>query len=247
MKHAASPPAVIGHRGAAGHAPENTLASVEKAAELGVRWVEVDIKLSRDAVPMVFHDETLQRTTGMAGKVAEMDCAALTQLDAGAWFAPEFAGETVPTLEQLVALLRRLDMGLNLELKPCKGREAETGRVVAEVFSALWPDVLPAPVISSFKPDALAAFGAAVPTMERALLVHRVPADWMAQVKQLSAAAIHIDVRHIKRHHVSEMRAAGLAVRCYTVNDRDDAMRLRQWGVQSLITDFPDRLAGLET
>ena len=100
-------PAVIGHRGACGHAPENTLASIHKAAALGVRWVEFDTKLSRDGHVILFHDDKLKRTTGAPGAVADRDLADLQSLDAGGWYASAFKGEPVPTLRQAMAVLAR--------------------------------------------------------------------------------------------------------------------------------------------
>ena len=96
---------VIGHRGAAARAPENTLAGLRRARELGAAWVEFDVMLTADRVPVLIHDETLERTTTGRGEVARHTAAEIRALDAGGWFAPEFAGERVPTLAEAVALL----------------------------------------------------------------------------------------------------------------------------------------------
>jgi glycerophosphoryl diester phosphodiesterase len=242
MTEIKSPPTIIGHRGAAGHAPENTLAGMRRAHQLGATWVEIDVKLTKDGVPILMHDATLARTTNCRGAVADMTAADLGGCDAGGWFAKEFAGEAIPTLAALVELLDELSMGLNLEIKPCPGREAETGRVVAEVFPGLWPDRLPAPVISSFSVDALAAYAAVAPAMERALIVHGLPDDWSAIAARLGLKAMHCDAKRLKHHQVDEMISAGLAVRCYTVNDKDVAKRLLEWGIESVISDYPDRM-----
>lgn len=236
------PPRIIGHRGAAGHAPENTLAGVRAAHGFGATWVEVDVKLTWDGVPILMHDATLQRTTGCKGAVARMAAAELAGCDAGAWFSTEFEGEPIPTLADLVELLADLSMGLNLEIKPCPGREEETGRAVAEVFPALWPAALPAPVVSSFSVDALAAYAAVAPAMERALIVNNLPTDWAAIAGRLGLKAMHCDAKRLKRHQVADIQAGGLAVRCYTVNDGNMAERLFGWGVESVISDFPDRM-----
>src|SRR5262249_49277981 len=104
-------PRLIGHRGACGLAPENTVASFRKAEELGVRWVEFAVHLSADGVPVVIHDDTVNRTTSGRGKVAALTLTELQALDAGTWFEPRFRGELVPTLETIVALLGRLGLG----------------------------------------------------------------------------------------------------------------------------------------
>jgi glycerophosphoryl diester phosphodiesterase len=236
------PPRIIGHRGAAGHAPENTMSSIQKAFDLGATWVEVDVRLSRDGIPVLFHDDRLERTTDGNGTVAQKTLDELKRLDAGRWFDPAFADETIPTLEELVARLTELQMGLNLELKPGRGQEKETGRVIAEMIRDLWLAELPTPVISSFKPAALVAFAEIAPDMERALLVHKLPPDWRHRAEDIGVTAMHCNVNEIKHHEVDAIREAGLTVRCFTVNDNDEAARLFVWGVQSVITDFPDHI-----
>ncbi|MBT6093723.1 MAG: glycerophosphoryl diester phosphodiesterase [Rhodospirillaceae bacterium] len=233
-------PRVIGHRGAAGHAPENTLVSIQKAFDLGARWVEVDVKLSSDGVPILMHDDRLERTTNGSGLAAEASLAELERLDAGRWFGAEFAGAHIPTLAELVGLLAELGMGLNLELKPSPRQEDETGRVVAEVFSDLWGPGLPAPVISSFTPASLSAFADVAPEFERAMLFGRLPSDWHAQVQTVGAQAVHCGVKYIKRHDVADINAVGLPVRCYTVNDGETAGRLFHWGVEAVFSDYPE-------
>ncbi len=169
-------PAVIGHRGACGHAPENTLASIREAAALGVRWVEFDTKLSRDGHVILFHDDKLKRTTGAPGAVADRDLAELQALDAGGWYSDAFKGEPVPTLRQAMAVLAGLGLGANVEIKASPGREDETGRMVAGLLRDAWPAGLPVPLISSFDPVALAAARDVASDIPRALLVFGIPA-----------------------------------------------------------------------
>src|SRR3954454_23608769 len=95
---------VVGHRGAAMRAPENTLASFREAARLGAGWVELDVKLTQDGVPVVIHDETLNRTTDRQGAVRSMGFAELAEADAGSWFGPAYAGERVPRLEDALGV-----------------------------------------------------------------------------------------------------------------------------------------------
>jgi len=235
-------PRLIGHRGAAGHAPENTLVSMQKAFDLGARWVEVDVKLSADGASVLMHDATLERTTDGHGRVADVTLAEIKRLDAGCWFDVRFAGERVPTLAELVAFLHERGMGLNLELKPTPGQERETGRDVARDFQKLWPAELPAPVISSFRPEALQAFGEVAPAFERALLVPCLVGDWRELAEIAGAGSMHCGWRHLRRRDVDEMRGVGYPVRVYTVNDRETAEKLYRWGVETVISDYPERL-----
>ncbi len=237
-----SVPAVIGHRGAAGHAPENTLASLRKAAERGARWVEFDTKLTRDGAAVLFHDDTLERTTDGHGEVAETALADLRELDAGTWFDGTFAGERVPTLLDAMATLARLGLGAIVEIKPSPGREAETGRVVAGVLKSSWPETLPAPLISSFDPTALGAALDAAPNIRRALNVFRIPRGWRKRAKALNFRAVHCLERNLTARRVRALKDEGMAVRAFTVNDKARAETLFGWGVDGVISDYPDRI-----
>src|SRR5688572_11167984 len=108
---------VVGHRGAMGYRPENTLASYEHALELGADWIECDVHLSRDGVPVVIHDETLDRTTNGHGLVRDHSLAELKRLDAGAWFGAEYAGERLLTLHELLEWARARDTVVDVEVK----------------------------------------------------------------------------------------------------------------------------------
>ena len=125
-------PRVIGHRGAAACAPENTLAGFRKAKALGCRWVEFDVRLTADGRPVLLHDNRLERTTDGRGRVSALSLAAVRRHDAGRWFHSSFAGERVPTLEQALMLLAELGLGANVELKAARGNEAATGALVAD-------------------------------------------------------------------------------------------------------------------
>ncbi|MEK9723172.1 MAG: glycerophosphodiester phosphodiesterase [Rhodospirillaceae bacterium] len=235
-------PRVIGHRGAAGHAPENTLASIRKAAELGATWVEFDVKLSADGVPVLCHDDTLERTTDGRGRVAARTARELARLDAGGWFDPAFAGEPLPTLDAALAQLAALGLGANVEIKPCPGREAETGYVAAAALAADWPSSLPEPLISSFSTAALNAAAGAAPAIPRALLVYGVPVDWRGMVDDLRCVALHAQSRRLRRATAKAALATGMALRVYTVNRPGRARQLMGWGVDAIITDYPDRI-----
>ena len=108
---------VVGHRGAMGHCPENTLASFERGLQLGADWIELDVHLSRDNALIVIHDETLDRTTNGQGAVREHSLAELKALDAGSWFGPEYAGEPIPTLDEVLGWLNSGLVGTNIDQK----------------------------------------------------------------------------------------------------------------------------------
>lgn len=235
-------PCVIAHRGASGHAPENTLAALRKAAELGAIWVEFDVMLSRDGWPVLMHDDDLARTTDGRGPLAEMSLSQLRELDAGRWFSKVFAGERIPTLKEALAALAELGLGANIEIKPTPGRETETGHTVAAYLAEAWPSNLPQPLLSSFSREALAAARGVAETAPRALLVNRVPSDWHARLIELGCGALHCNHRFLKREKAAEVQQAGYSLRCYTVNSAARARMLFDWGVDGVFTDYPDRL-----
>ncbi len=235
-------PPVIGHRGAAGYAPENTLASIRAAAALGVRWVEFDAKLTGDGQIVLFHDEKLERTTNGAGRVADMSLNDLRTLDAGAWFGEPFRGERIPTLSETLVALGELALGANVEIKPDPGREEETGDAVARTLKREWPRNLPPPIISSFKTESLRAASALLPDVPQALLVVDVPADWRRRLVALGCTALHSAGKGLTRDLTGEIRAAGYRLRCHTINDAEVARRLFGLGVDAIISDYPDRI-----
>lgn len=236
-------PPVMGHRGAKGHAPENTIASLRRAGELGAHWVEFDVKLTRDGVPVLMHDDTLKRTTSGRGEVAAKTLAEIRTLDAGRWFSPDFADEPVPTLDEAMTFLAAHGMGANVEIKPCPGREAETGAAVARALAGRWMGMQNTPFVSSFSDEALAAARAAAPEVPRGLLAEKFPADWGARLAALGCATFHLDHRRVTADRVRVVRQDGYRVLAYTVNEAARARALLDWGVESVITDYPERIA----
>ena len=233
---------VIGHRGAAARAPENTLAGLRKAHMLGARWVEFDVMLTADQVPVLIHDETLARTTTGRGEVAGVTATEIADLDAGSWFAPEFAGERVPTLEQAVALLLALGMNANVEIKPASGHEVATGEAVADELKRLWPEHGPHLLLSSFEREAVAAARQVAPHLARGLLVGALPKDWAVALEGLACTTLHLDQSRATLGTMSTLTAAGVPTLFYTINDATRARELLSAGARAVFTDLPDVL-----
>src|SRR5260370_41027268 len=142
-------PRGVAHRGGGALARENTVAGIRKAAATGFGGIEFDVMLSADKVPLLIHDETLERTTDGRGAVSATPYARLASLDAGAWFGPEYRGERVPTLEQAGKLCVELGLWANVEIKPAQGFERDTGAAAAKLALELGPGASPAPLLSS--------------------------------------------------------------------------------------------------
>jgi glycerophosphoryl diester phosphodiesterase len=225
-------PRVIGHRGAAARAPENTLAGFRKAAELGCIWVEFDVRLSGDDRPVVIHDATLDRPTDGSGVVGAMPLAELQKRDAG--------GEPIPTLDSALAGLRLLGLGGNVEMKADTGREEALAAAVANAVRRHAAPLL----VSSFSWPTLEAFVRLAPTVPRGLLTERLTPDWPDAASRLGAAVIACDQRHLNPDAVETVRGAGYLLAAYTVNEPSRALELFAWGVNSVFSDAPDLIFG---
>ena len=219
-------PKVIGHRGAMAYAPENTLESFREAHRRGATWVEIDVKLTADGVPIVMHDSSLKRTTGVDRLASEMQASEVPP--------------SVPTFEQAIACFGELGLGCNVEIKPCEGREAETARVTVATLRRLWPATLPAPLLSSFKDASLAVAREAAPECARALLIDELKDDWKVRAESVTAAGINTNGKRLTAVRAVEVRKAGHVLSVYTINDGDVARALVGMGVQCVITDAPD-------
>jgi glycerophosphoryl diester phosphodiesterase len=235
-------PRVIGHRGAAAAAPENTLASIAKAKALGASWIEFDVKLTEDGHAVLFHDDRLERTTDGQGLVAATTLAAIRGLDAGSWFGRSFRGEAVPTLEEALALCAELGLGMNVEIKPCAGRERETAAATMKTLREVWPRSMPAPLISSFAAACLRVAQEMAPKMPRGYLAGTLPRRWRAQMAEYGCATLHLNHRRIVPWQRATVVAAGVPLVLYTVNNGLAARRCLEAGVAAVFTDHVDRV-----
>jgi glycerophosphoryl diester phosphodiesterase len=236
-------PRIVGHRGAASYAPENTLASLREARRRGASWVEFDAKLTADGVVILMHDASLKRTTGLDRDVAATPWSEIQRLDAGAWMAARFAGEPVATLEAAIACLREEGLGANVEIKPCTGRESATARAVIDVIGRLWPAELPTPLLSSFSDVALAAARQASPELPRAVLIDDLAQGWRARAEAAEAVGVNTNGGRLNTVLAAEIRAAGYLLSAYTINEPALAKALIGMGVDCIITDAPDVIA----
>lgn len=233
-------PRWIAHRGAGRLAPENTLAAFRLGAEHGYRMFECDAKLSRDGVVFLMHDATLERTTNGRGVGGEQPWHALSQLDAGSWHSRRWAGEPLPTMAALAHWCLANGHLLNIEIKPTPGTEHEAGTAVAREAAQLWADATVPPLLSSFKPEALAAARSAAPALPRALLLDSLREGWLEEALRLDCVAIVCNHALWDANTVARVRQAGLRQLSYTVNDDWAAQRLIALETDGIITDRVD-------
>ena len=236
-------PRWVGHRGLAALAPENTLAGIRMAAARGLHWIEIDAKLTSDGKLILMHDDRVDRTTNGTGPAAALTLDVVRKLDAGSWFDPNFAGERVPTLVEAIELMVALDLGCNVEIKPCPGREMETASAVAATLLTHWPATYGKLVVSSFEQAAMARFRDLAPELPRGHLVWDRTAAMIAEADSLGCGSIHCAYQHLEESAARAIKKAGFWLVVYTVNDPAQARRLIEWGVDTIISDT-DGVAG---
>lgn len=231
-------PKIIAHRGSSGEAPENTLASLHLAGQQGAKWVEIDVILSADGIPVIFHDNQLSRTSNGDGLIHKSSLSELKELDVGSWKDPKFHNERIPTLMEAIDVITHYGMGLNLELKPCDGLEEETVSASIEVLKAYWPQHLPL-LFSSFNYFALISAKTMWPEIARGYNVSAIPKAWKDRLEHLKCTGLHIHQSFFHAEQVAEIKAAGYKVLAFTINDEDLALQLFDQGLDSIFTDYP--------
>ncbi len=233
-------PLKIGHRGAAGSAPENTLASFRRAVALGVDGVELDLRRTRDGALVVIHDETLDRTTSGTGRVAERALAEIRTLDAGSWMGPEFAGERVPTLEEVATALPER-IALFLEVKAISWQNPAIAEDVARVLREA--GLLARARVSSFDHRLLRRLRALLPELRTGALFELLPADPVGLARACGALALHPSFEYLDAELVEAAHRAGLEVFTWTVNAAADIDRAGSLGIEGIMSDYPERLS----
>jgi len=235
---------IIAHRGGGTLAPENTLAGIRYGHATGFRGVEFDVMLARGDVPVLMHDDTLERTTNAKGGLAEKTAAELALVDAGSWRDARYAGEPVPTFEAAARLCVELDLFTNVEIKPYEpggdAVAAQTGTLTALATRKAWQGAKQTPLLSSFSGMSLKAAMLAAPELPRAYLFDEVPPDWHQRLAALECVALHCNAKKLTPELTAAIKKAGYGMMCWTVNDPAQGKTLFDWGVDALCTDRLD-------
>jgi glycerophosphoryl diester phosphodiesterase len=230
----------VAHRGWSGGAPENTLAAFRLAmSEPEVRWIELDVHLSRDGVPVVIHDATLGRTTNGRGRVADYTAAQLSRMDAGSWFHPIYACEPIPTLEQVLVLTAGR-CRLNIELKQGGDDPDRLARRVADMVRSFRLES--ETVLTSFVPELIVAARRHRPQIATGLIIDRRPPGLVSALRSLGASFLSIGYASLHPSLLQEAASAGIQTMVWTVNQPQDLRRLAAMPQPFLIcTNYPDR------
>jgi glycerophosphoryl diester phosphodiesterase len=231
-------PWVIAHRGASGTTPENTMAAFRRAVELGARFIETDIHLSRDGEIVAIHDATLDRTTSGRGPVMAHSLQELRALDAGSWFSPQFAGERLPKLDEILSFSAQADVNLYLEIKSESGYGIERALVSALRGRVEAMRV----VVLSFDPHALELVRRLDRVIMTGLLWDDDPANAVERAMHIGARQLAPRGDRVTPALVAEAHTNGLQVVTWTVNELEHIRALVATGVDGIMSDYPDRL-----
>lgn len=234
---------IIAHRGASAVCPENTMIAFERSLELGATGMETDVQMTSDGRLVLIHDETLSRTAGVEGWVKDITYDQLRTYDAGSWFHNDFAGERIPSLEELFRLVEGKGTLLNLELKngivSYKGMEEKIIQAIRD-----WK-LEQQVVLSSFNHASLVRCKRLAPDIRTALLymekLYR-PYDYAVKVE---ASGLHPYKLAVTYEDVAAALSHGVVTYPFTVNDPAEMQAMIDMGVQGIITDVPDVLASL--
>ena len=224
----------IAHRGASGRFPENTLKAFAAAIDAGAQMCELDVQLTSDGALIVIHDETVERTTDGRGTVRSMTLTELKRLDAGVRFGREFKGERIPTLEEVMALADRR-CRLNIEIKSA-GVERKVCELIVERRT------LATAMISSFDWDVLAVVRHFEPRVRVGLLASQWPARLVGAAFELRAESINPRSDIVTEDLCIAAHERSLSVYTWTVDEPDEMRRLIAFGVDGIMTNYPERL-----
>lgn len=235
-------PPVIAHRGASAYAPENTMAAFIKAAQLGIKWIEFDVMQAACGEPIIFHDESLNRTTNEQGDVSLHSYSYLQSIDAGAWFDPTFSGERIPTLFQTLEFLENAKISANIEIKALPGQEEKLIKRVLKDISHFSSRIQTTLLFSSFSIEALYLLRKYAPNCLLGLLLHEWEPNWQKICHELECSSLHVNHRILTERDAKEIKDMGKKLLCYTVNHSKRALTLFSWGVDAVFSDVPDKI-----
>lgn len=236
---------VFAHRGLNTLAPENTMSAFRLAADRGLKWLETDVDVLGDGTVIICHDTTLDRTTNRSGGYYELTKADLAGIDAGSWFSPDFAGEPLPTLSDLVQFMNETGMNANIEIKSNEAGKAMTSMLIDQVIAEL-EKLKPGRevIISSFNHVLLSIFKQRAPKLPLGCLYETCALydDWKSVLELVGADYIHPEDTGLTRAKVEAFRAAGFGVNVWTVNSCSRANELFNWGATGVFSDIADQL-----
>ncbi|GGE76685.1 glycerophosphodiester phosphodiesterase [Priestia taiwanensis] len=239
----AKKPLIFAHRGVKSTHPENTMIAFKEAVNVGADGIELDVQLSKDGEIIVIHDETLDRTTTGKGAVQDYTLEELKQIDAGEKFNTVFKGETIPTLREVFEWATTNKLLLNVELKNDVIHYNELEEKVIALIEEF--ELHSRIILSSFNHQSIAKLSTLAPELEHALLYEEKENEIVQNIHQNRANGFHPNFKWLTEEMIKEVQQAGFIVRPYTVNNMADVQRMIDYGVDVIITDYPQQAKAL--
>lgn len=231
---------IYAHRGSSGTHPENTIAAFKEAARLPITGVEFDVHLTKDLQLVVIHDESIDRTSNGHGYIKDLTLEELRKYDFGSWFSEDFKGERIPTLEEVLRIFLKTNHHINIELKSDVFQYTELEEFVLALVLSLRLEKRT--IISSFNHEAIRKVKSLKPKMETALLFMETLVEPLDYMRNVPADALHLFLPAAVRPFAKEVVEEGCTVRVFTVNKKEYVETLKEVGVQSIFTDFPEEM-----
>ncbi len=234
---------LIGHRGVAAHAPENTLAGIRLAKLMNLDWVEIDVRMTRDHHLVIIHDESIARTTNGLGHINELTLEYLEQFDAGAWFSNDYAEEKIPSLAQALDLILSLDLKVNLEIK-CENDVNENyllnfARRLTQELAVHWPAHAPPVLVSSFNHPFIHYYREMNPEKPVGLLTNEIHDHLIDSANSMNNCAIHCNYKFLNEEIMAKVVKHDIPMLVYTVNDPAIGNQLLEQGAFGVFCDSP--------
>ena len=233
---------ICAHRGASGAYPENTGAAFDAAASVGAGWIETDIQCLADGELVIFHDAHLGRTAPGSTRVTSLSWPVMAELDIGSWKGDTFSAERPLRCEDLIAwqAVEPDRPGIVWEVK-CDDDPAAVDAAAAAVTKRLRDAGDHHCIVSSFSREFLSTLRPELSVIPMALIAEALPEDGVAFCQEHGLKGMHLDGHQVTHESARTVLDAGLALRCYTINDMKEAQRLLALGVSMIMTDFPER------
>jgi glycerophosphoryl diester phosphodiesterase len=222
------------HRGASGHAPENSIPSFLKAIELGAPWIELDVRIV-ESQAIVFHDRSLKRMTGVQGLVSEQ-----TLRDINSLSLPQ--GLKIPLLSEVLSICKDR-ISLQIELKGSGGAVIVAEQLNVAIHNGWSPESL---LVSSFEHAELLTLRTLAPRIPRGIVVYGYPLNCLGIARKVGAVSVHLHIDAVSKERISRIQQAGFKVYVYTVDEPADIQMLRDWGADGVFSNYPERVLKLQ-
>lgn len=230
---------IYAHRGASKYAPENTLPAFQLAYEMKADGIETDVQLTKDLIPILIHDEILDRTTNGFGYVKDYTFAELKELDAGSWFSNKFANTKLISLQELLDWIKYKPLYLNIELKNNKIDYEHLETIVLNMLEEY--QLLDRTTISTFSSKSIKRLKEYNHLVEIAYLTSKQNKNLLSDARSMGADAIHIKYKLLNSSLIGESKNMNMNVRVYTVNTQYLMKKCFKLGCEGIFTDVPDK------